>query len=312
MMDKYEQMDLFSGVILLAKDGKIIFDKAYGFADRESKIRNNLNTEYRLASVSKLFTIVTVLKLYDEGKLSMDDNLGKYLEGFSNDISEKVKIRHLLTMTAGFGNFMSTEEYFNSRSGLRSLNDDISIIRKEKLLFEPGSNNQYSNSGFVLLGGIIEKITGKSYFEYVKNTILIPAGMNNTYFSDTSRGTNEAVGYQRDLFKGDYDKDIVKFPSTPAANALSTADDLLKFALKVCTTNDIISEKAKILFFSDYDTNYKEDWNTLKSNTKKDFAWVGSLPGVSTLLIHSVGEEITVVVLSNFTDVSVEVTSNLK
>jgi CubicO group peptidase (beta-lactamase class C family) len=111
MMDKNRQSDLFSGVILLAENGKIVFDKAYGYADRENKKAMSTGTEFRLASVTKLFTLVSIMQLYDEGKLSMDDKLGKYLVGFSADISEKVTIRQLLTMSAGFGDYRQDQEY---------------------------------------------------------------------------------------------------------------------------------------------------------------------------------------------------------
>ncbi|MCX6162710.1 MAG: serine hydrolase [Ignavibacteriae bacterium] len=311
MMDKYEQIDLFSGVLLLAKDNKIVFKKAYGFADRENKIRNNVGTKFHLASVSKLFTLVAILELFNEGKLDMNDKIGRYLEGFSSDISDKVTVLHLITMTSGFGNYMDNEEFQKDPAVFRSVNDLIRMIRKEKLLFEPGSSERYSNSGFVLLGGIIEKVTGKDYFEYIENTICLPAGMNQTYFFDSSAVKNEALGYNRNL-NGEYNKVFPMFPPCPAGNAHSSAEDLLKFALKVCTTGDFLSDKAKVIFYSDFDTNYKGDWNTLKSNPKRVFGWSGGTRGISTVLRYYIGEELSIIILSNYTNISDEIWQNIR
>ena len=310
MMNKCDQQDLFSGIVLLAKDGKVVFSKTYGYSNREKKIGHSLNTEYRLASVGKLFTIVAILKLFDEGKLSIDDTIGKYLDGFSVKIAGKVTIRHLLTMSSGFDNYMNNPEYIDP-ADFKTINDRLRLIKKENLLFEPGSSFRYSNSGFIILGAIIEKITHKNYSEFVRETILIPIGMKQTYSPEYSIFKNEAIGYDRGL-NGEYTKISATIPASSDGNSISTAEDLLKFAIKVCSTNNIISEKAKILFFSGFDPNYKGDWNTLKSNPVRNFAWIGGTTGVSTFVAHYIKEEITVIILSNYTAASVSIGENIK
>ena len=313
MMDQYENKDLFSGTILLAKNNKIVFNKAYGYADKENTIRISLNSQFRLASVSKLFTIVAICKLYDEGKLDFNDKIGKYLDGFSKDISEKVTIAHLIKMKSGFGDYLRDDEFRKNRSAFKTVDELLRIIKKEELAFEPGSDIMYSNSGFVVLGGIIEKISGKDYFEYIKNNILIPAGMEHTYFPDSPENKNEVVRYNRNILGG-YKKLLTTYPATPAGNACSSQEDLLKFIYIVCNSNNIISEKAKEMCFFDVNLNYiNENGNkvTLSSGPKKVFAWTGGLPGVSTILVHVIKDDLTLIVLSNYSDISTEVAENI-
>lgn len=312
MMGKYERLDLFSGVVLLAKNDKIVFNKAYGYADRENKIRNNLDTRFHLASVSKLFTIVAILKLHDEGKLDENDTIGKYFAGFSKDIAEKVSIRHLITMTSGLGDCLSNDGFIKNPGDFKFINDYLKIIKREKLAFEPGSRELYSNSGFVLLGGIIEKASGMNYFEYIEKNICFPAGMKQTYCTDPSSTMNEAVGYHRN-FLGEYEKAPAMFPASPAGNAHSSAEDLMKFSLKACSTNGFLSDKAKVLFYSEFDPNYNGDWDSLKSNLKRVFGWTGGMDGASTLIRHYIGDELTIVILSNYSpDISIEVWENIR
>lgn len=312
MMDKYEQMELFSGIVLLAKNGNTVFQKAYGYADKENKIRNTINSDFRLASVSKLFTIAAICKLYDEGKLDFNDKIGKYLDGFSKDISEKVTITHLIKMTSGFGDYLRNDEFRKNRSAFKSVNELLRIIKKEELAFEPGSDIMYSNSGFVVLGGIIEKISGKDYFEYIKDNILIPSGMEHTYFSDSSGNRNEVVRYNRDIF-GECKKVLTVYPPTPAGNACSSPDDLFKFTNIIFKTNDIVSEKAKELCFIDVNLQYINDsgnWVT-SSNSTKVFGWTGGLPGISTILGHIIKDDLTIIILSNYSNISSEVADNI-
>jgi CubicO group peptidase (beta-lactamase class C family) len=313
MMDLYESKDLFSGVVLLAKNNKIIFQKTYGFADKENKIPNTINTQYRLASVGKLFTIAAICKLYDEGKLDFSDKIGKYLDGFSKEISEKVTITHLIKMTSGFGDYLRNEEFRKNRSAFKTVNDLLRIVEKENLAFEPGTDIMYSNSGFVVLGGIIEKISGKSYFEYVKENILIPSGMEHTYFPDSSENKNEAFRYNRNIL-GEFKKLSTTYPATPAGNACSSLEDLLKFVNIICKTNDILSDNAKEMCFIDVRLNYVNDsgkWVRSQSEPIKVFGWTGGLPGISTVLGHILKDNLTVIILSNYSDISPEAVDNI-
>jgi CubicO group peptidase (beta-lactamase class C family) len=306
MMDKDLQSDLFSGVVMLAENGKIVFNKAYGYADRESKKAMSTGTEFRLASVTKLFTLVSIMQLYDEGKLSMDDNLGKFLDGFSSDISKKVTIRQLLTMSAGFRDYRQAKEYRKNPLAYRSVDDYLKVIKKEKLLFKPGSRFSYSNSGFVVLGAVIEKVSGKNYYAYVNEKIFSASNMTHSYFPNPAPDGNQALPYIKNS-KGEYERVNELFPASPSSNAVSTAGDMLNFLSKVCTTNELMSDKSKILFFSQYAPNYSGNLDTLKSTTRKDFGWIGGLPGESTMVMYKIRNNIAFIVLSNFSDVGPEI-----
>jgi len=312
MMEQYKKLNLFSGVVLIMQDGKEAYKDACGFANSEENIKNNMSTQFRLASVSKLFTTAAILRLYDEGKLDVDDKIGKYLEGFSSDIAENVTIRQLIKMSAGFRDYLDDEEFKKNRMSFRTVNDLLRLVKREKLAFEPGTNFHYSNSGFVVLGAIIEKVTGKYYFEYVKESIFVPSGMDNTYFSESPENKNEAARYKVSSL-GEYKRVTTTYPPTPAGNAVSTAEDLYKFTLKVCTTNDILSGKSKEIIYHDINLRYKNekgDWINSESKSKV-FGWTGGLPGISTILAHDIQSKITIIILSNRSDISGVIADNI-
>jgi CubicO group peptidase (beta-lactamase class C family) len=312
MMEQYKQLNLFSGVVLIMKDGEEVYKYVCGFANNEEKIKNGLSTQFRLASISKLFTTAAVLRLYDDGKLDVDDKIGKYLNLFTPDISEKVTIRQLINMSAGFGNYLADEEFKKDRSSFRKVNDLLRIIKKEKLAFEPGTDVRYSNSGYVVLGAIIEKVTGKDYFDYVKESIFIPCGMENTYFPDSITNLNEAILYKVNSL-GEFKQVLTTYPATPAGNAVSTVGDLYKFTLKICTTNDILSDKSKDIIIQNVKRRYKNekgDWITSESKNKV-FGWTGSLPGISTILTHDIQSKITLIILSNWSDIAIKMEDDI-
>ena len=172
----------FAGAMIIAKDGKEIFSKAWGLADRSNKIPNKVETKFRLGSANKMFTAVAILQLVDQGKISLSGKVGDYLPDYPNrDIADKVTIRQMLTHT-----------------GSRAPE------------FEPGSAESYSNYGFVLLGAIIEKISGLSYYEYVDAHLFAPAGMTNSGFlPEDVAVAGRSIGYTTE--------DMLKF-----ANALQS------------------------------------------------------------------------------------------
>jgi D-alanyl-D-alanine carboxypeptidase len=170
--------DRFSGAVLIAKDGKPIFQEACGYADREHKALNTVDTRFRFGSMGKMFTAVAILQLAQAGKIKLDDPIGKYLSDYPNkDVAEKVTIHHLLTHTGGTGNIFGPE--FDG-SKLKDLKDYVAIAGNRAPEFEPGTKHAYSNYGFILLGRIIELTSGQSYYDYTREHIFEPAGMKST------------------------------------------------------------------------------------------------------------------------------------
>jgi D-alanyl-D-alanine carboxypeptidase len=188
--------DSFSGGVLIARDGQPIFEKAYGLANKSSDTPNNLETKFNLGSINKSFTSVAIAQLAQQGRLSFNDPISKYLPDYSNKtVAAKVTIHQLLTHTSGMGMYFN-EEFMKRRASLKTLADLLPLFVNDALAFEPGAKMQYSNAGYVVLGLIIEKLTGQDYFDYVRNRIFKPAGMGNTdSYQLEEKVPNLAIGY---------------------------------------------------------------------------------------------------------------------
>ncbi|MBV8206744.1 MAG: beta-lactamase family protein [Acidobacteria bacterium] len=223
----------FAGAALIARGGRPIFEQAYGLADHEAKIPNTLNTRFRIGSMNKMFTAVATLQLAEAGKIGLDDPLGKYLADYPNkDVAQKVTIRHLLTHTGGTGDIF-TPEFEKHRLELRTLGDYVKLYGARGLLFEPGSRWDYSNYGFILLGVIIEKASGQSYYDYVRDHIYRPAGMVSTASEPEEQPVpNRSVGYTRAENGGAWvrNTDTLPYRGSSAGGGYSTVADLLAFA----------------------------------------------------------------------------------
>jgi len=232
-LDRQAAEDNFSGVVLIAKAGKPIFQKAVGLASKETKTPNRTDTKFNLGSINKIFTQVAILQLIEQGKLAWDDKLGKYLPDYPNkEAAEKVTIRHLVEFQSGIGDFFGKKFDSTPKERIRTINDYLPLFADQPLAFEPGTKNAYSNGGYIVLGAIIEKITGQTYYDYVRDHIFNPAGMTNTdsFFSD-DKVPNRAEGYRRNE-KGVRVNNVDTRPwrGSSAGGGYSTAEDLLKFA----------------------------------------------------------------------------------
>jgi len=185
--DDVSAANRFSGAVLVAVDGNPLIEKAWGLADRERKVENTAETSFDVASLGKLFTQIAVLHLAEAGKLSLDERFGKYLPDYPNrDVAGKVTLRQLLLHTSGMGDFVDAVRDEAKAKSLRTLKDFVPLFANEPLAFEPGSQMRYSNAGYVVLGRVIEAITGEDYYRYIETHILAPAGMKHSGFFDRS------------------------------------------------------------------------------------------------------------------------------
>jgi D-alanyl-D-alanine carboxypeptidase len=228
--------DEFSGVVLVAKGERTIFHRAYGQADRSWGIPNRLDTRFNLASMNKMFTAVAIAQLIEAGKLRLDDTLGTILPDYPNrEAARTITIAHLLSHTAGL-RMLFDRPGFDRRKRYRTSADYFPLFAAEPLLFEPGTASAYSNEGFVVLGAIVEKLTGSSYFDYVRERIFHPSGMSQTdFYAIDDVAPNLAVGYAR------YEDDplgigprrpnwiFLQWKGSAAGGGYSTTGDLLKF-----------------------------------------------------------------------------------
>jgi CubicO group peptidase (beta-lactamase class C family) len=225
--------DLFSGAVLVAKDGHVLFSKAYGLADRENGIPNTLQTRFRIGSMNKMFTAVAILQLVEAGKVDLTAPLGRYLSDYPNrDVATKVTIHHLLTHTGGTGDIFGPE-FEAHRKELRTLADYVELYGKRGLEFEPGSRWAYSNYGMVLLGAVIEKVTGQSYYDYVQAHIYEPAGMTGSGSEPEDQTVpDRSIGYTMEpgTTKWIPNTDTLPYRGTSAGGGYSTVEDLARFA----------------------------------------------------------------------------------
>ena len=143
-------VDKFSGVVLVAKKDEIVFEKAYGYACKNFEVPNQLDTKFNIGSLNKLITKIAILQLLQQGKLSLEDLVGKHLPEFPEEIATKVKIKHLISFTSGMGDYFN-EKFEAGNGNLRKLDDFVPFFIKDPLQFEPGEGNVYSNAGYVVL-----------------------------------------------------------------------------------------------------------------------------------------------------------------
>ena len=230
-IDRAASTGKFSGVWLWAKNGKAITSGARGKADRKAGIDNTLNTRFRIGSMNKMFTAVATLQLVERGKLSLDDPIGKNLPDYPNaTVASKVKVRHLLSHTGGTGDIFGPE-FDAHRLEMKTLRDYVKLYGKRDLQFEPGTKWEYSNYGFLLLGVLIEKVSGKSYYDFVAENIYKIAGMTNSGSEpESAKVANRSKGYMRDQFEMVSNEPTLPWRGTSAGGGTTTAADLMKFA----------------------------------------------------------------------------------
>jgi D-alanyl-D-alanine carboxypeptidase len=235
-LDSLASDNKLSGVLLIAKNGVTVASKAAGIANKTSGAVIDLNTKFNLGSMNKMFTSVAVAQLAQAGKLSFTDTVGKHLPDYPNkEVAEKVTIHHLLTHTSGMGMYWN-EKFMAQRDKLVTVAAHLPLFASDALLFPPGEKFQYSNSGYMLLGAIIEKVSGQDYYSYVEEHIYKPAGMTNTGFYEPGKDiSNLAIGYSKMSRDGQRleeardNTDMREVKGGPAGGGYSTAPDLVKF-----------------------------------------------------------------------------------
>jgi len=298
LIENEVENDQFSGVVLIARDNIPVFKRAYGFASKRYNIPNRLNTKFNLGSINKIFTKTSILKLMEQGKLDINDFVGKYLPNFPKDIAENVAIHHLISFTSGLGDYFN-EKYWGMIGNLRSVDDFIGLFIEDPLLFKPGTGKQYSNASYVVLGKIIEAISGVNYYDFVREHIFIPAGMNDTdHFELDYPEPNLAIGYTKfnccPELGGGLRKEntfLIGSKGSPAGGGYSTVDDLLKFDIAV-HEHKLLSPKYSEMVF-----------RPISNTEKRDLpGWViaGGASGVASFMDKSYELITTIIILSNY------------
>ena len=193
----WHQRIRFSGAVIVALNGEPLLEKAYGLADRSTNTPNQVDTKFNLGSMNKMFTAVSILQLVEQDRLSLDNTIMDILPDYPNStVAGAVTIEQLLTHTSGMGDCFTGEFFTTPAEQLKTVDGYLPLFVNQPLQFAPGTQYSYSNAGYIVLGLIIEKITGQSYFDYVRENIYLPAGMVNTNaFELDAVVSNLAIGY---------------------------------------------------------------------------------------------------------------------
>lgn len=311
-LEKSANADGFSGAVLLARNDQLVFAKAYGLANKDTKTPNNIDTKFNLGSMNKMFTAVAVAQLAERGKLSFTDTVGKLLPNYPNkNVASKVTVHHLLTHTSGMGSYHNNT-YFSNLDKMKTVADLLPLFVDDPLAFEPGARWQYSNAGYVVLGLIIEKVSGQDYFDYVKEHIFKPAGMMNTDSYEADKAVpNRAIGYTRMRFSGGTDPSGARRQNSrpakgsPAGGGYSTLEDLLKFSLAL-RGNKLLSKKYSDLVMEGKaemggtGAKYGYGFSDKQSNGKHIVGHNGGAPGIGANFDMFPELGYTAVVLTNY------------
>ncbi|MGH7459522.1 MAG: serine hydrolase domain-containing protein [Longimicrobiales bacterium] len=282
-LDRDAAADRFAGTALVARirsgTSNVLFSKAYGLADRERNVANTLDTQFRIGSMNKMFTAVSVLQLVQAGKIKLTDPLGKYLTDYPNqDVASKVTIHHLLTHTGGTGDIFGPQ-YAARRLELRTLSDYVALYGSRAPAFEPGSRWAYSNYGMLLLGVVIEKVSGKSYYDYVAEHIYRTAGMTRSGSEpEIENVSGRSVGYMRPQASAAWSPNTNTLPwrGTSAGGGYSTVGDLLKFATALMGHRLLNAEYTALLIAGKVESGGSSKYAYGFSDTSRDgVRWVG-------------------------------------
>ena len=304
-MDQMVAADLFSGAVLVGRNGKTAFAQAYGLADREKKTPNTLKTRFRLGSMNKMFTAVATLQLVQSGKLDLKAPFGNYLTDYPNkDVASKVTVDQLLTHTGGTGDIFGPE-FDKNRLELKTLQDYVKLYGNRAPEFPAGSRWQYSNYGFLLLGVLIEKVSGQSYYDYVQQHIFEPAGMTATASEPEEQTVaDRSVGYTR--FTGPALKPITEtlpYRGTSAGGGYSTVEDLFKFATALQTNKLLNAQYTEMLTTGKVDTpngtKYAYGFMDATVSGTRCFGHGGGAPGMNGELKICPGPGYVIAVLAN-------------
>jgi CubicO group peptidase (beta-lactamase class C family) len=305
-VDEYMQAEMrvngFSGTILLARKGTPVIAKGYGLANAEWDIPNTPQTKFRLGSITKQFTAMAVMQVQQQGKLKVQDGICQYLSPCP-DTWKPVTIHHLLTHTSGIPSYTNFPTYMSTMMMPKTVDDMVASFRDLPLEFEAGSQYKYDNSGYFLLGVLLEKVTGKSYEDVLRDQIFAPLGMKDTgYDRSNAILPKRASGYARQgsrIVNAAYLDMVQPF----AAGALySTVEDLLKWD-QALYTDRLLPDADRASMFTAFKNNYAYGWSAPPPSPqtfgRRFVQHGGGINGFSTMIIRLPDDRVTSIALSN-------------
>lgn len=309
----------FNGTILIADNGAIVYEKSYGYSDFENKMPNSSETIFKIGSITKQFTAMAIMMLQEYGKLKLEDKLNKYIPDFPG--GNTITIHNLLSMSSGITNDVKgvLPIYDRTKGTYIDLNSEtlkdktftveelISLFKNKNINFKAGERFEYSNSNYILLAYIIEKVSGMSYKEFLNNKIFIPLGMVNTGFVEDELNANVAVGYDKVT-----SPQIKTFSYSMSifygfGDVCSTVEDLYKWDRSLYTETLVKNSTIKKMFepftsIKDYPNHsYGYGWIVNDLTTSPISEHDGALPGFSSYIFRATSTKRTIIILTNNT-----------
>lgn len=313
-VDALVDEDLFSGAVLVARNGEVMHEQYAGLVDRTSGARNGPATTFNLASMGKMFTAIAIGQLADQGRLSLDDTVERWIPDYPEQAGRAITIAQLLAHTSGLGDVL-TADYRASPASYLTAESYLPLIA-QPLLFEPGTRLHYSNAGYSLLGIIIERASGESYIDYVEGHVFAPARMTNAGFPRLDRADpNRAVGYFRSaedafgLGERQSNESAIGLQGNAAGGAYATARDVHAFA-RALRAQSLVSPASSALLQAPRNdllgaptpTRYGYGFAVHECNGRTFIGHNGggAQSGVHSTLLMSADGEWSIVVLSNY------------
>jgi CubicO group peptidase (beta-lactamase class C family) len=287
----------FSGAVLVAQQGKIMYEKAFGMANREWNIPNGAETKFQIGSLTKQFTAAAILQLAEAGKLKLDDRLSKYIPDFPK--GDTVTLHMLLTHTSGIKSYTGIRGFSKVAALPYSRDSVIAFFKNEPYDFSPGTKYRYNNSGYFLLGYIIEKVTGQLYSDYILNNVVKKAGLQNTSINRLdSILTNRAEGYTKTKSGWKHAIHIaMEFPYSAGA-MVSTSGDLYKWN-KALFEGRVVSPAMLTKMTTPFLGKYGFGLGIDSLDNHRRIGHNGGIPGFISHDVYFPAEDIHIIVLSN-------------
>jgi D-alanyl-D-alanine carboxypeptidase len=291
--------DLFAGDVLVAKCGEILLRQGFGLAHREWNVPHNATGKFRLGSLTKQFTATAILQLMERGALGFDDEIVRHYPE-APAAWRGVTLLHLLTHTSGIPSYTSIPGFFRKMARVdRRPREIIALTENEPLEFVPGTKFKYCNGGYVILGHIIERLSGQAYEDYIRTKIFLPLGLSNTGYEHVETIIPQRVqGYRYKNNRIENAAYIAMSLPFAAGSIYSTLDDLLAWQRALRAAKPI-SVAARDLMFADHGHGYGFAWGIQRQFSRRQFVHAGGINGFSVQLAHYPDDDLTIIVLAN-------------
>ncbi len=297
---RYQELGLFNGSALVADQGQVVLRKGYGLANMEWNIPNAPDTKFRLGSVTKQFTATLILQLVEQGKIDLNAPVTRYLPDYPARTGDRVLIRHLLTHTSGIPGYTEVPAWGSKARDPYTPEKFIDFFSKLDLFFEPGTHFSYSNSGYFLLGVILEKVTGEPYEKLLRERIFALAGMNDSGYDSTAPLlAKRAAGYDK-TFDGKYVNTGYLDMTQPysAGSLYSTVEDLYRWD-QTLYGDKILSSASKEKMFTPGLSDYGFGWQITKKDGVTTIEHGGGINGFNTVITRNPESKRLIVLLNN-------------